>query len=435
VTYSGATAGSSRVRAYFIGTFGSEFASKALQVTFPLLLLQLSRSLSIVGFISALTAGLDTVGTLLGGWLCSRFHPRKLLIAATALRSASLGAIPALWSSGSLTLQVASGLYLLDALIRGVDDTARNTLPLLLVGKDKSALDRLNSHYQTGMELGSVAGSVLVGLLLVHYGALSANWSVPLAFAVAATIYAFMPKIHSALPAHGKAPSAKSNLLASITLVTSAPGMCLSFTGVILLTLYPLKALLPAFFADSILEAPADTAWLNGLFGVGACAGALLYGRLAPRLPPYSWLRLSTAGVVVLALGWIPGSFLPMAAAIVAFSLSNVMARLSMTSTLQSHIPPRAEGAVMGATRFSINLTSMTVRFMAGLAFALAATPSRGFVLLGAGLGVFALLTLLVAQRLAIFLTNEGAPTVSAATYLVVETGQPGSKDMPTVEA
>jgi predicted MFS family arabinose efflux permease len=391
--------------------------------------------LGTVGFISALTAALDTVGTLLGGWLCSRFDPRKLLIVATAFRSVSLGTIPALWSSGSLTLQVASGLYLLDALIRGLADTARNTLPLLLIGKDKSALDRLNSHYQTGMELGSVAGSVLVGLLLVHYGALSANWSVSLAFAVAAMIYAFMPKIYSSRPAYEKAPSAKSNLRASITVVTSAPGIRLSFAGIILLTLYPLKALLPAFFADGILSAPEHTAWLNALFGVGACAGALLYGRFAPILPPHSWLRLSTAGVVLLALGWIPGSFLPMAFAIVAFSLSNVMARLSMTSTLQSHVPPGAEGAVMGATRFSVNLTSMTVRFMVGLAFALTATPSRGFVLLGVGLGVFALLTLLVSQRVAAFLTHEGAPTVTETTYLVVEAEQPGSKDMPTVEA
>ncbi|MGH7846366.1 MAG: MFS transporter, partial [Candidatus Binatia bacterium] len=390
-----ASATPARVCAYFIGTFGFEFASKALQVTFPLLLLNLSNSLSAVGFISALNAALDTTGTLLGGCFSHRLHPRKLLIVSTAVRSVSLGLLPVLWSSGFLTLQLATGVYLLDSLVRGVADTARNTMPLMLAGNDRIALDRLNSRYQTILELGSVAGSFLVGFMLITFGALSAHWSVAVAFGVAAMIYARMPK--TAESAIGERPlSSKPSLQASISVVASNPGLRLSLVGIILLTLYPLKALLPVFFADSILRAPEQAAWLTGLFGIGAVTGALLYGCFSQKHSPCFWLRLSAAGVVFLAFGWIPESFLSMAVSVFLFALSNVMARLAMTSTLQSQIPYGAEGHVMGATRFSVNLTSMIVRFLVGLAFAVAAAPMQGFAFVGAGVAVFALLAVLV---------------------------------------
>jgi predicted MFS family arabinose efflux permease len=376
--------------------------------------------LSAVGFISALNAALDTMGTLLGGLLCNRLHPRKLLIASTAVRSVSLGLIPALWSSGSLTTQLATTVYLLDSLVRGVADTARNTLPLMLVGRDRTALDRLNSNYQTVLEVGSVVGSFLVGFLLITFGALSANWSVAVVFGAAAMIYVFIPKGGEVVIQHRPTDS-KSNLQTSMAVVTSDPRLSLSLLAIVLLTLYPLKALLPAFFADSILNAPEQAAWLTGLFGLGAVAGAVLYGRFSQKHSPCFWFRLSAAGVVVLALGCLTGTFVAMALALVLFALSNVTARLSMTSTLQSHIPPRAEGHVMGATRFSVNLASMIVRFMVGAAFAMAASPMQGFAFVGTGLGIFALLAIVVAQRLGKTLSNQTTPEGHNEAVAVVE--------------
>jgi len=164
-----ATEISPKVWAFFVGTFATEFASKALQVTLPLLLLQFAKSLSAVGFITALTAGVDTSGTLVGGWLCDRLQARTLLVAATAMRALGLALIPILLTIQVLTLPLAVSIFVLDSMARGMADTARNTMPMILVGKNRHALDRLNSRYQTVFELGSVAGSFLVGLLLIGF--------------------------------------------------------------------------------------------------------------------------------------------------------------------------------------------------------------------------------------------------------------------------
>lgn len=388
-----------QVGAYLAGTFGARVANNALQVTLPLILLQSSNSPSAVGFVTALTTALDTTGTLLGGWLCSLLHPRKLLILSTSVRSAILALIPILWSAGSLTLTTATGVYLFDSLARGVADTARNTMPIMLVGKNKNSLNRLNSRYQIVFELGAVAGPFLVGGVLAGFGALAANWLLPAAFGTATAVYLLMPKTAQPTAQEGQGRG-EPTLLNSASLIASKPGLRLPFVGILLLTLYPLKALLPAIFAASILKAPEQAAWLIGLFGLGALGGSLLYGPLHNKIPSPSWLRWSAIGVLFLALGWIPGSFLPMAICIFLFASSNVMARLSMVSLLQSEIPHNAEGSVMGLTRFSVNLTSVILRLMVGLAFAVAFSTEHGFALIGVGLGVVAVLELWVSRLL-----------------------------------
>jgi MFS family permease len=409
---------SAQIWAYLTGTFSARFANNALQVTFPLLLLQFSNSLSAVGFITALTTAVDTTGTLLGGWFSHYLHPRTLLIASTAIRSVILALIPSLWVAKSLTLHLAVGIYLLDSLARGVADTARNTLPMMLVGKDKDALDSLNSRYQTVFELGAVTGPFLAGGLLVGFGALAANWLIPIAFAVSTAIYLMIPKTGRPSIQEGERNN-EPTLRNSIGLIASKPDLRLPFIGILLLTLYPLKALLPALFADSILKAPEQAAWLVGLFGLGALVGSVLYSPVHGKISPPAWLRWSAIGVLLLATGWIPGTLLPMAVAIFLFALSNVMARLSMVSLLQSQIPQNAEGSVMGLTRCSVNLTSALLRFMVGLAFALALSSEHAFALVGAGLGLFAVLELWVSRCLGNYIEAKKGQRVVHAEHLL----------------
>jgi hypothetical protein len=99
-----------------------------------------------------------------------------------------------------------------------------------------------------------------------------------------------------------------------------------------------------------------------------------------------------------------------MALCIVLFTLSNVPARLSMVSTFQSQIPQGADGSVMGLTRFSLNLTSMVIRFMVGLAFAVVASPAHGFALVGVGIGIFAMSGLWVSRQLGEYVKEELMP-------------------------
>jgi hypothetical protein len=173
----------------------------------------------------------------------------------------------------------------------------------------------------------------------------------------------------------------------------------LALGGVLLLSLYPLKGLLPALFAQDILGSPNQAAWLAGLFGLGGVVGSLLYARLSHLSTTSGWLRWSAAGVLVMAALWVPKTFFPMAAGYLLFSVSNVMARLSIASTLQSQIPLRAEGAVMGVARFSGNLMSVVLRLLVGAAFAVS-SPAHAFLVIGVGLAVCAMAQLWLSVRI-----------------------------------
>ena len=87
----------------------------------------------------------------------------------------------------------------------------------------------------------------------------------------------------------------------------------------------------------------------------------------------------------------------------------------------------------MGATRFSVNLASMIVRFMVGAAFAMAASPMQGFAFVGTGLGIFALLAIVVAQRLGKTLSNQTTPEGHNEAVAVVERGYSKSATVTTV--
>ena len=394
----------SGVRAYLSGVFGGQLANNALIVTLPITLLSLGQSLASVGFVTSAITAFDMTGTLAGGWLSNRLSPASVLTGATAARALALAGIPVLAAAGLLSAPTAIALFMADAFARGMTDTSRNTVPLSLVGKDKDALDGLNSKYQSAFELGSASGPLLTGLLLVKQHAAAAHWAVAAAFAAAAAAFSFVPrrKADAARPAPASgasaAPPAKPS---AVRAMLSDRWLRLGLGTMVALSLTPaLKALVPALFAKSILHAPALSAWLVLGFGLGGALGSLLYNRLHERLGLRGWLGVGAAGAGVLALGLTTGGFWTLGAATLAFAAANVVARLALTSSIQARLPDGTEGGAMGVLRFGANLASMGIRLGVGLAFAAAASPAHAFAFLAAGLGAAGLLQLLAARKL-----------------------------------
>ncbi len=384
---------------YLTGIFMSQMAANALQVALPLVLLKLTSALSAVGFATALAGGMDALGTLVGGRLARHIHPKTLLAAAAAGRAATLALIPLFWTGG-LGLAPILGVYLADSLIRGVADTARNTAPMALVGKNKPALDKLNARYQTAFELGGLSGPFLMGALLSLTGLAAANWMIPAAFAAASGLFFLMPRGRADRILEPGQEIEHGTFLNSLRLIGKNPGLRLAMLATLLVTVYPLKSVLPALFAKNILGAPNDTAWLVGAFGLGGVLGSLLYGRLYKKIPAPAWLKWGAGGVLAFAAAMAPHAFLPMALGCLVFAMTNVMSRISVASTLQSNIPYGAEGSVMGLTRFSGNLMSAALKFGVGLAFAFA-SPVHAFMAVGLGLGLVAASQLWLSRRLA----------------------------------
>lgn len=419
-----------RLAPFLGGTFGAQVASNALQVLMPLLILQVSGSAAAAAFAATVSSAFDAAGTILGGKLVDRVGSKRVLVATTIVRGAAMLALPIAAMTSGLLLPVVIGAYMIESLARGVADTARNTLPSEIAGKDESLLKRVLAKNQTYFEAGGVAGPFLAGALIATAGGaagVGALWLAPVAFALVTAAYLGLSK--SARPTAPPASVETPETAPARAPMAAWTKWALAATA--LLTLYPLKGLLPAVFADQILGDPASAAWLVGLFGVGGLLGSLAYGRLSGRVGLKTWLTFGAAGAAALALAFLPGAFWPAAIGVLAFSSANVAARLSLSAAIQARAPEGKAGSAMGAARFTANLSSLGVRFIAGLAFAAALAPAAGFWILAGGVLVAAAAQLWTARKIAA-LGAAGAvaglsPIHGLAGRLIVVEGLDGS--------
>lgn len=386
-----------RLAPFLGGTFLAQVASNALQVTMPLLILQVTGSAATAAFSATLSSAFDAAGTIVGGKLVDRFGSKTVLVGTTIARGAAVLALPLLAMTG-LTMPAVLGAYMVESFARGVADTARNVLPSELAGKDEGLLKRILAKNQGWFEAGGIAGPFLAGALIAGAGgaaATSALWLAPAVFAGVTLAYLGLSKTTRAASAAAPAPSKPTK-----PAFDGWTKWALGATA--LLTLYPLKGLLPAIFATSVLANPASAAWLVGLFGVGGLIGSLAYGRLSGKTGLKTWLTVGAVGSAALAFAFLPGAFIPAALGVLAFSAANVAARLSLNAAIQARAPEGKAGAAVGAARFTANLTSLSVRFLAGLAFAAALAPAASFWLVGGGIVLVAAAQLWTARKLAL---------------------------------
>lgn len=409
-----------RLAPYMGGTFLQQAANNAVHVTLPLAVLTSGGSLASAAVVVAVAGWADSAGTMLGGRLSDRFHPLNVVRAVTAARVAALAAVPVVLATGGAAVVAVGAAFIVDALARGVADTARNTLPLAYAGKGEGALAGFNARFQTFFEAGALVGPFLVGALLTAAGAAAGQWLAPAALAGAALLYMASPR--PAMPSEGSGGPAGAGWGAVRKHLLSKPAALAAFVGLAALTLYPLRAVLPAVWAVDLLTDPASAAWLVGAFGAGGLAGSLLFRAAHARLSPAGWVYGAVAGTAALALAWLPGAFLPLAAGVALFSASNVAARLSLTSVLQAGSPDGLAGGVMGASRLAVNLTAMGVKAAAAAALAVAAGSLPALGLVAGGMAVFGGIQIWSARRLATAAPAE----LSALGRPSAEHGLPG---------
>ncbi len=368
------------VRAYVAGTFGAQLANNALQVTLPLLLIQVSGPAA-AAWVTGVSTLLDTAGTLVGGWLSTRASPAKVLVVSSLARAFAVAAIPVVMLTHAPGVAALAAIACVDALARGIADTSRKTVPTILAS-DGDGIRQINSSYQTAFEAGGVAGPALVGLLMTQLGGAAAQWVAPAAFAVIAGVYSFIPR--------GK-PQARTTSSSAEDGAKPAPApakntwLLKAVVATGLLTLYPLKGVLPAVFASGVLHHPSAAAWLAAAFGVGGVIGSRIYARWNKKLPLSGWLKAGAAGAVFLGLAWLPGSLYAAAAGVLLFATLNSAARVAQDSDIMEKARGPEAGKAIGWARFASNITSASLRFLVGGAFALAGGQG-GWLLIAAGL-------------------------------------------------
>lgn len=375
------------------GVVLSQIVNNALHLAQPLLIAELSGSLGKAAFFSSFDTAIHMAGTFVGGWPADRIGARRLLALSTFLRGVSLAIIPLLWSMGRLTLGWAMAAYTLDALVRGFTDTAVHAVPLEFGLGTREELDRLNSRYELAFDFGAVAGPLLLGALLINKKGFAPHLVIPIGFVLSALAFLSMPQV-----AESKSRVERGGTFTGWRTVLNNRRLLFSCLGLALLNLYPLRKLLSAFFAKSLVHQKAAAGWIGAAFGIGGIIGSLLYnwrnrsGSL--------WVALGAGGVLALAVGWLPASVPVMIAAAFLFALTNVGARLAVTRDAQERTPEDAIGGVTAVLRFTSNAASVLLKFIVGLAFAFGAGPRLGFAAVGAALVAVAILQIAYAGRM-----------------------------------
>lgn len=347
---------------FLIGTFLVQLAHNGLIVVMPVILLRLTDSAAIFAFIASLFALLDTLGTLLGGLFLTALSVRNLIVIATVFRIGSILALALLESHERSSLLSVSVVFALDALFRGVADTCRHTVPLIMTNRSKSALQQFNASFQFFFECGGIVGPVLAGLMFYLFGMVEG-------ILVFAALFMFAVLLYSTMPNRKRSRRAAPGYLGIHKVIQRDSWMKAAIAGQFFLTTYPLKAVIPGIIAVSLFQDVSLTAWLVAFFGTGGVIGSLAFKRLKARLSIRRCLMLSALGIIFFCVSWFSVSFWFISAAICFFEITNVIARLSLISLIQSTVTVKTYASVISSVRFTSNLASMILKFLIGLCF------------------------------------------------------------------
>jgi MFS family permease len=385
-----------RLFGFLSGLLCTQFVNSALHLAQPLLMADLTGSLGEAALFSAFDTAVHMAGTFFGGWPVDRFGARRVLMASTFLRAVALSAIPFCLYLGELTPFAAMAWYTLDALIRGFTDSAVYTLPLELARHDADALDRINSRFEFVFDLGGIAGPLtLAGVMLYWHGPI-AHAVIPAGFAISSVFYFFIPRGLQA----ARAPTERRGSLEGFRTIFANRALLLTCVGYMSFNIYPLRKLLGAFFAKTLLHRAPMAGTLGAAFAFGGLIGAIAYGSFREKGTTATWIIAGAAGMVVLGFGWVPRDLTLMCAAAFAFAFTNVGARLSLTRVRQQLTPLCQAGGVTAASRFCANLVSVGIKSLVGVAFTFGAGPAAAFTIVGASLTLIAFGQLALAAHL-----------------------------------
>lgn len=398
---------------FIAGVVSTQFVNSAFHLAQPLLMAELTGSIGHAAFFASFDTAVHMGGTFCGGWPVDRFGARRVLILATWLRALTLAAIPIGLATGKLDMLAAMCWYTVDAFIRGFVDSAVYTLPMEFAGHEAEELDRLNARYELAFDLGGILGPLAFGAATYWFHGPIAHASIPIGFAISALFYSLMPARDQR--ARGATRTDLSSqptrgTWAGLKAIISDRGLLTACLGYMSFNIYPLRKLLSAFFAKSILLEPAAAGLLGSTFSAGGLAGALLYSRFGERVQRSTWIFLGAAGMVALGFGWVPQSLAIMAIASFAFAFTNTGARLTLILLRQERTPLVASGGVTAVSRFLANLVSVIAKAAVGVAFSLGATPRLAFTLVGG------LLTLLAVGQVLLLIGRVNPKSANVST-------------------
>lgn len=263
-------------RRYFAGQVVSITGNWMQMVAEAWLIIGLTHSGAAVG----ITVGLQFLPILLfgalGGVFVDRCDKRRLLMVTQALMALPALAMWALTAGGQITVGLVYALVLVRGVVLAVDNPARQTFVMELVGPEKvvNAVS-LNSVI---IHTARIAGPMLAGAMIALVGVAPAFAVNALSFAAMLLALAGMDTARLRTPE--RAPRRRGQVRAALAQVRADPSLRipLGMMAVIGTLAFNFQVLLP-LFAKFTWDGTATTyAVLMAAMGAGSIAGALISG-------------------------------------------------------------------------------------------------------------------------------------------------------------
>ena len=398
------------------------------KLVMPLIFLKLS-SIVMMGLITSIATGLDSFGTLIGGYFCDKFSSRSVLTFGTFIRIITLAMTIITWYLGedwgknSSLLWIISILYFLDTIIRGILDVGRSVYPIDVHGFNEKKLNHINVRYQALFESGALIGPLAAAFILDNENGLQyclLLMTIPVVFTL--FFYMHLPIIPVLSKSFAVAGLEKKNKNAglcnrflsifkefwgSLQDLWNTPNITLLITEGMLIQTHRIRTTIPQILAVTLWKNDSYSAWIYGMFAVGAIPGNMIQSYFKTTLLKASFFYAFTT--FILSICWLPAywmdtisftwSFSSIMLGVTIFSVFSNQIRTSLQTELQTSLSTANNPAsLLGLNRTAANIMGSLIKFYISLLWIISSDDNRiGFTLLSGSLIATAIATVIIA--------------------------------------
>ncbi|HEY3994170.1 MAG TPA: MFS transporter, partial [Ktedonobacteraceae bacterium] len=347
-----------------LSVLGDAFATIAI----PLLVLQATGSVAVMGLVTAVFGVAQVVTGLFAGWLADRLDRRRLMIFCDVARTLLYFSIPLGWWLSGPHLWLIFAVVALGSALGMIFQVTYITAVANLVDPDQ--LNEANSRLQATQAIAFILGPILAGLISGLFGPSVAISVDALSFTVSALSILFLrlrpvaqvsplELLRAETPEQAALPretrtrgSLGQEFLAGLRFLWQQP-VLRSLTIMLFLTGLLSSGALDIFIFHIKHDLGQNDSMVGLVFGL-ASIGGVVAGVLAPRLRRYwgfavCWMIGMIAQFVALALIGISASLLLIGLLAVAFTFSSTLTGICSISLRQQVTPDYLLGRVTSA--------------------------------------------------------------------------------------
>ena len=306
----------------------------------PWFVLETTGSASRTGITAAVTVVPVVLASFFGGALVDRMSYKGLSVISDVLSAVTVAAVPLLYLTTGLSFPMLLVLMFMGAILDVPGSTAREAMVPPLSRLTGIPIERINANFGMIRAASGLFAAPLAGLAIAWLGPINVLWFNAGTFAFSALmVLLFIPRLAGSEPSGSSFMTdvregfrfVRTHVLLR-TLIIGALGINFMFA--------PLFGVAVPWFANQELQSVRSLGILMGVEGLGALAGAFLYGKFAKSVSRRVFLNSS---LVLLLVPILPLAFstslLPAAACLTAVGMGSGLVNPMIMTFVQQITP------------------------------------------------------------------------------------------------